>query len=159
MTDLGRLSLNTATCKPYTLAECVAAAKAAGLGAVGPWRDRVEEVGTEKAAQLIADTACASWLVLGPAVDTPWRDLDLSAHVVKGFKNGQLMAEGTGKAVLGDPRRALAWFVNEASTFCGGVKAGQFVTTGTCITPFAIAPGDEVTVDYGVLGSHSCRIV
>ena len=31
------------------------------------------------AAQLIADTACASWLVLGPAVNRPWRDLDLSS--------------------------------------------------------------------------------
>ena len=55
MTDLGRLSLNTATCTPYTLAQCVAAARGAGLGAVGPWRDRVQEVGTETAAGLIAD--------------------------------------------------------------------------------------------------------
>ncbi len=53
--DLGRLSLNSATCKPYTLAECVAAAKAAGLGAVGPWRDRVQEVGVVTAARIIAD--------------------------------------------------------------------------------------------------------
>lgn len=55
MTDWSRLSLNTATCKPYTLAECVAAAQAAGLGAVGPWRDRVQEVGATTAATLIAD--------------------------------------------------------------------------------------------------------
>lgn len=111
------------------------------------------------AAQLIADTACASWLVLGPAVNVPWRGIDLSAHVVKGIKNGTVMAEGTGKAVLGDPRKALTWFVNEASSYGGGVKAGQFVTTGTCIVPMAIAPGDQVTVDYGVLGTISCRIV
>lgn len=55
MTDLGRLSLNTATCRPYTLAECVAAAQAAGLGAVGPWRDRVQEVGASAAARMVAD--------------------------------------------------------------------------------------------------------
>ena len=110
------------------------------------------------AAQLIADTACASWLVLGPAVDRPWRGLDLSAHAVKGLLNGAVKAEGTGKAVLGDPRKALAWFVNEAATYCGGVKAGQFVTTGTCIVPMAVAPGDAVTVDYGTLGTISCRI-
>ena len=110
------------------------------------------------AAQLIADTACASWLVLGPAVDKPWRGLDLSAHTVRGLLNGAVKAEGTGKAVLGDPRKALAWFVNEASAYCGGVKAGQFVTTGTCIVPMAVAPGDAVTIDYGVLGTMSCRI-
>ena len=53
--SLDRLSLNTATCKPYTLAQCVAAAKAGGLGAVGPWRDRVQEVGAETASKIIAD--------------------------------------------------------------------------------------------------------
>ena len=111
------------------------------------------------AAQLIADTACASWLVLGPAVDRPWRDLDLSTHAVKGLIGGMVKAEGSGKAVLGDPRKALTWFVNEASSYCGGVKAGQFVTTGTCIVPMAVAPGDEVTVDYGQLGTISCNIV
>jgi 2-keto-4-pentenoate hydratase len=110
------------------------------------------------AAQLIADTACACWLVLGPAVDRPWRHIDLASHPVQGFRNGTLAAEGTGKAVLGDPRKALAWFVNEASAYCGGVRAGQFVTTGTCIVPMAIAPGDEVTIRYGELGAISCRI-
>ena len=110
------------------------------------------------AAQLIADTACASWLVLGPAVDVAWRGLDLSAHKVTGLLNGEVKAEGTGKAVLGDPRKALTWFVNEAAAYGGGVKAGQFVTTGTCIVPMAVKPGDAVSVDYGVLGSISCRI-
>jgi 2-keto-4-pentenoate hydratase len=66
--------------------------------------------------------------------------------------------ETTGQAVLGDPRKALTWFVNEASSYCGGVKAGQFVTTGTCIIPMAIKPGDEVSVDYGELGAIACRI-
>ena len=77
---------------------------------------------------------------------------------MKGLLNGAVKAEGTGKAVLGDPRKALTWFVNEASTYCGGVKAGQFVTTGTCIVPMAVAPGDAVTIDYGVLGTISCRL-
>ena len=53
--DLSRLSLNTATCKLHSLRECVAAASAAGLGAVGAWRDRVQEVGVETAARVLAD--------------------------------------------------------------------------------------------------------
>lgn len=119
---------------------------------------RYEDFTSVGAAQLIADTACACWLVLGPPLTDGWRDLDLSAHVVRGFVNGQLRSEGTGKAVLGGPLTALTWFVNEAARFCGGVKAGQFVTTGTCLVPMGIAPGDEVTADYGRLGSLSCRI-
>ncbi|HET9127977.1 MAG TPA: sugar phosphate isomerase/epimerase family protein [Propionibacteriaceae bacterium] len=52
---LERLSLNTATCKRLDLAGCVDAAARAGLGAIGPWRDRVHEVGVERAARLIRD--------------------------------------------------------------------------------------------------------
>lgn len=111
------------------------------------------------AAQLIADTACASWLVLGPAITIPWRQIDLSQHKVSGYRNGEKVIEGSGKAVLGDPRKALTWFINEACTYCGGVKAGQFVTTGTCVIPYAIAPGDNITVDYGELGTIAAAIV
>ncbi|MDA8437361.1 MAG: sugar phosphate isomerase/epimerase [Propionibacterium sp.] len=50
---LNRLSLNTATCKWLSLADCVEVAARAGLGAVGPWRDRVHEVGVERAAAMI----------------------------------------------------------------------------------------------------------
>ena len=144
--------------EPYTQEEALAAVGSLHLSIEVP-DSRYVDFTKVGAAQLIADTACASWLVLGPAVDMPWRDIDLSCHVVKGLKNGEVKAEGTGKAVLGDPRKALAWFVNEASAFAGGVRAGQFVTTGTCIVPMAIAPGDAVTVDYGVLGTISCKIV
>ncbi|GAA1849021.1 sugar phosphate isomerase/epimerase family protein [Myceligenerans crystallogenes] len=54
-TGLRRASLNTATIKHATLAEACEAAAAAGFGAVGPWRDRVQEVGAAKAASIIAD--------------------------------------------------------------------------------------------------------
>ncbi len=53
--DLGRLSLNTATTRLLTLAECLEVATAQGLGAVGPWRDRVQEVGAEQAGRMIRD--------------------------------------------------------------------------------------------------------
>jgi 2-keto-4-pentenoate hydratase len=49
--------------------------------------------------------------------------------------------------------------VNEVANYCGGILAGDRVTTGTCITPVVIAPGDLVTVDYGVLGSMSVKIL
>lgn len=143
--------------EPYSRQEALVAVGSLHLSIEVP-DSRYQDFTKVGAAQLIADTACASWLVLGPAVETPWHDIDLSVHAVKGMRNGRLVAEGTGKAVLGDPRKALTWFVNEASAHCGGVKAGQFVTTGTCIIPMAIAPGDEVMIDYGTLGAISCQI-
>lgn len=52
---LERLSLNTATTKSLTLIEAVEAAARAGLSWIGPWRDRVAEIGADRAAQVIAD--------------------------------------------------------------------------------------------------------
>lgn len=51
--DLGRLSLNTATTKKWTLEEAVAGCVRAGIPAIGPWRDRVAEAGLDRAAKLI----------------------------------------------------------------------------------------------------------
>lgn len=55
MTDLSRLSLNTATTKAWTLEQAVDGAVRAGLPAVGLWRDRVAEAGLERSARLVAD--------------------------------------------------------------------------------------------------------
>lgn len=52
---LGRLSLNTATTKYWSLPEAVDGALRAGIPALGVWRDRVAEVGAERAARMIRD--------------------------------------------------------------------------------------------------------
>ncbi|CAM2935282.1 sugar phosphate isomerase/epimerase [Williamsia muralis] len=49
------LSLNTKTVNSWTLAEAVDGAASAGLGAVGLWRDRVQEAGLASSAKHIAD--------------------------------------------------------------------------------------------------------
>ena len=118
------------------------------------------------APQLIADNACAHLFVLGPAAETDWRALDLVEHRVTGtvvgrsFRGRQdLSREGKGANVLGDPRVALAWLVNELSGLGRTLKAGEVVTTGTCLVPLPIEPGVEVSADFGTLGSVSARIV
>lgn len=47
------LSLNQATTKYWTLAEAVQGCVDAGITGIGLWRDRIEEVGTAKAAELV----------------------------------------------------------------------------------------------------------
>ncbi|WP_197373653.1 sugar phosphate isomerase/epimerase family protein [Mycolicibacterium baixiangningiae] len=53
--QFARLSLNTMTAKGWTLREAVEAAAAAGLPAIGPWRDRVAEAGVDTAAKILRD--------------------------------------------------------------------------------------------------------
>lgn len=50
-----RLSLNTMTTKSWNLRQAVEATAAAGLPAVGLWRDRVAEVGVDVASKLVHD--------------------------------------------------------------------------------------------------------
>ena len=59
--------------------------------------------------------------------------------------------------MLGDPRIALTWMVNEISRIGETLHAGQIVTTGTCVVPVPIQPGDQVQVDFGVLGKAQAR--
>jgi 2-keto-4-pentenoate hydratase len=113
-----------------------------------------EKVG---APQLIADNACAHYFVQGPEAPPSWRDLDLAGYRVTGWVNDASFA-GIGSNVLGDPRVALQWLANELSQLGIPLTAGQLVTTGTCLVPIAIAPGDRIRGDFGPLGAVSVEM-
>lgn len=113
-------------------------------------------------AQLIADDACCGPFVFGAAAPAHWRELDLPAHGVSArVSNGsglRFMREGSGRAALGDPLSALAWLANELSALGITLEAGQFVSTGTCMAPLQVQPGDAVQADFGMLGSLTMRL-
>jgi 2-keto-4-pentenoate hydratase len=108
-------------------------------------------------AQLLADNACASDFVLGAPTVAAWRGLDLISHTVEGRVNDGDVHVGKGENVLGDPAVALVWLVNELSSLGLPLEAGHVVTTGTCLVPIPIAPGDSVVADFGDLGKVSVR--
>jgi 2-keto-4-pentenoate hydratase len=106
--------------------------------------------------QLVADNAIAALLVLGePARE--WRDLDLSQHAVTVRVNGEVVDEGSGANVLGDPRNVMLWLANELSRRGLGLKAGQVVTTGSAADVIQVQAGDVVEADFGVLGVTEAR--
>ncbi|GCL61203.1 2-keto-4-pentenoate hydratase [Pseudaquabacterium pictum] len=144
--------------EPYTVDDVLTAVAALHTGIEVP-DSRFTDFVTAGEAQLLADDACAHQFVLGPATAADWRALDLSRHAVQATVDQaggqQLLREGSGAAVLGDPRLALAWLVNDLRQRGLGLAAGQFVTTGTCMPPLAIAPGDRVWADFGLLGRVS----
>jgi 2-keto-4-pentenoate hydratase len=87
-----------------------------------------------------------------------WRALDLVEHRAIGTA-GDVTREGKGANVLGDPRVALTWLANELSGLGLTLKAGEVVTTGTCLVPLPISPGIDVTADFDTLGQVSATIV
>ena len=83
--------------------------------------------------------------------------MDLVRHRVVGSVAGKTEREGRGANVLGDPGLALTWLVNELSRLGLALRAGQVVTTGTCLVPLPVSEGDEASADFGVLGEASVR--
>lgn len=115
--------------------------------------ERFAEIGP---AQIVADDAFASWFLLGPEVHD-WRRLDLAWQRVRALKNGALAVEGIGANALGDPRIALTWLANHLAQRGIGLKERDIVTTGTCITPLAVASGDQVVAEFIDLGRVTAR--
>ena len=117
---------------------------------------RYEDFVKVGAAQLIADNACACLFILGASAND-WRDFDYLNEPIAVSLNGETIDSGYGRNVLGDPRVALTWSVNELSSMGMTMKAGQFVTTGTCRIPVKVQSGDVVHADFGKLGQVGCR--
>lgn len=111
--------------------------------------EHFEKVG---APALIADNACAHWLVEGEAMPESWRSIDLRSFQPIGRVAGKPDVTGLGSNVLGSPVTALTWLVNELSSLGITLRKGEIVSTGTCLVPMAIAAGDHVEGDFGELG-------
>jgi len=99
---------------------------------------RYEDFASVGELQLIADRACAAWLVLKTSDDPNWRNYDFAVHAVRTFRNGQPVGKGSGADVLGGPLLAMTWLANELRELGIGLEAEQIVTTGACAPPVPI---------------------
>ena len=115
---------------------------------------RYEVFDTIGAPSICADCAFHAWFVLGPEVPD-WRGLDLPKQPVRAWKRSAVVAEGSGANALGDPRIALTWLANHLNGRGLQLKAGEIVTTGTCVKPVEVGAGDTVVADYFALGKMS----
>ncbi len=120
---------------------------------------RFEPFENAGAAQLIADNACAHDFLLGTASPVSPQALDLATHNVTGFLDDGGPILGSGAKVLGDPLIALTWLANELSALGLTLRAGEIVTTGTCIMPIPIREGHHLRGDFGVIGEVSLSFV
>jgi 2-keto-4-pentenoate hydratase len=141
----------------YTVAEVMA--KVADLHLALEFPDsRFADFTAVGGPSLIADNACGRDFVFGGAAPGDWRAMDLSTHEVTARVSGRYERTGSGGNVLGDPRVALAWLANELSALGLGLRRGELVSTGTCMPPLEVEPGDRVDADFGALGSVGVRV-
>lgn len=104
------------------------------------------------AAAIISDNGYAGAWIRGE--DAPnWRDIDLVDLPITLQKNGEIIREGSGAMVLGDPLHALGMMISDLRQREQTLRAGTLVSTGSCIAPFLSPGGGHFVADFGALGS------
>lgn len=136
---------------PYDAVE-VASAVAAMHPGLELVDGRYEDMLKVDGPSLVADNGTDGILVLGPAY-AGWRSLDRAALAPRLFVDGVERGTGSGLAVMGDPLNALVWLANALSQRGLGLKAGETVNTGNCLSQYCFArAGETVGAECGPLG-------
>ncbi|PHI31558.1 2-oxo-hept-4-ene-1,7-dioate hydratase [Budvicia aquatica] len=111
-----------------------------------------------KVFDTISDNAANAGVVMGgrpikpDALDLRW----ISALL---YRNGVIEESGVAAAVLNHPANGVAWLANKLSPHDVHLQAGQVILGGSFTRPVAANRGDTFHVDYGPMGSISCRFV
>ena len=119
---------------------------------------RFEDMLTVGYLSLIADSGGNGGVILGEKVyveNLPeLKDVAVSCEI-----DGQVVSEGSGADILGDPWLALEWLANHLAARGLGLREGQFVMSGTCTGINSLKPGSSVRATYENFGevtaSHS----
>lgn len=109
-----------------------------------------------KVFDTIADNAANSGVVLGGRPIKP-DQLDLRWVSALLYRNGVIEESGVAAAVLNHPANGVAWLANKLWHHEVELLPGQVILGGSFTRPVAVRPGDNFHVDYGSLGSVSCR--
>jgi 2-keto-4-pentenoate hydratase len=105
---------------------------------------------------MIADLQMHGGFVYGaPYAD--WQSVDFSAESVTLAVDGAVRVERTGSNTSGDLMRLLPWLANEGAARTGGLKAGQWVTTGSWTGATLASAGSEVEVRFATVGVAGLR--
>lgn len=140
---------------PYTRKEVIAA-----MASCHPVIEELESglIDPKAAADFsaLADLQTHGSFVYGPAV-TDWQGIDFSMESVTLSIDGRVRVEQTGSNSSGDLVRLLPHLANEGAKRTGGLRAGQWITTGNWTGLTFAPPGAEVEVSFAHLGRVSLR--
>jgi 2-keto-4-pentenoate hydratase len=106
----------------------------------------------------VADNASSALAVGGSPVEgmDPYRLADESVELLV---DGAVVAQGTGKALLGDPLLALAWLANRLGEYGEAISPGTIVLAGSVHASIPLVGGSLYTARYSSVGSVSVRAV
>ncbi|MDR0876514.1 MAG: fumarylacetoacetate hydrolase family protein [Treponema sp.] len=112
-----------------------------------------------KLPDTIADNASSGRYILG-SNKLKLSEVDLPSVTMKLCKNkDELVGEGTGAAVLGDPCISVAWLANRLWSYGVTLKAGEVILSGAFSAAPLAARGDTFTAEFSSFGKVEAAFV
>jgi 2-keto-4-pentenoate hydratase len=142
--------------KPYTRDEVVAA-----IASCHPAIEELEAGVTVPAKvarfTMIGDLQMHGGFVHGPAVEG-WQNIDFAKESVSLSVDGAVRVEHTASNTAGtDLLRLVMYLANEGAPRVGGLKRGNWITTGSWTGNTFASAGSQVNVRFSTAGSVSLR--
>lgn len=111
-----------------------------------------------KVFDTISDNAANAGVILGGRPIKP-DELDLRWISALLYRNGVIEETGVAAGVLNHPANGVAWLANKLAPYDVQLEPWQIILGGSFTRPVAASRGDTFHVDYGNMGSISCRFV
>ena len=89
--------------------------------------------------------------IYGPAC-ADWKSIDFTKETVTLSIDGAVQVERTGSNTSGDLLRLLPYLANEGAARTGGLKAGQWITTGSWTGNTPAPAGSSAEANFGHAG-------
>jgi 2-keto-4-pentenoate hydratase len=135
---------------PYTREEALAA-MASCHPVIEVLESAYADPGKAPKLAMIADMQMHGGFVYGPAF-AGWKGFDFNAEAVVLSVDGMVRVERTGSNTSGDLLKLVPWLANEGAARTGGLKAGQWITTGSWTGNTLASAGSTVSVDFSTAG-------
>ncbi|HEY9461302.1 MAG TPA: fumarylacetoacetate hydrolase family protein [Paralcaligenes sp.] len=136
--------------EPYSIPDVISA-----VGSVHPMIEVVESRFTDRGKvdplSALADAASNGALVYGEG-RTDNLAIDQASQLFELYFDSKKVVELVGGNSAGNIWRLMAWLANHVAARCGGLRAGQIVTTGSCTGVTYAKPGARVKVSSPGLG-------
>jgi 2-keto-4-pentenoate hydratase len=108
-----------------------------------------------KLVDTIADNASSAAVIIGQHI--PWAEAPTLSEVDCAlYRDHQLVAEGTGSAVMGDPLNALAWLARLLVAKGRRLRRDEVVIPGALTAAIPISTGATVRATFDGLGEVAC---
>jgi len=140
---------------PYTRVEVVAA-MASCHPVIEVLESGLSDPMTVTKNSMLADLQMHGGFVYGPAFPG-WESVDFNAEKVTLSVDGIVRVERVGSNTSGDLVKLLPWLANEGAARTGGLRKGQWITTGSWTGNTLASAGSVVDVAFSTVGNVNLR--